>query len=79
MGEGNGGAFDDGCEFDDGGAFDGVVAAAVSSRLNDWGDSLKGRRTTILSGVRASLDAGVGGASVAAVTGVDDDMGAGLN
>ncbi len=65
-----------------GGTFDGVVEATVSSGLEELtaaGDSVKGRRTMTSSGVRPSLDAGLGGISNAAVTGVDDDMGAGLN
>ena len=81
----DGGAFAGGafaCGAFVGGAFDGVVEAAVSSGLEERpavGDSVKGGRTTTSSGVRPSLDAGVGGTSTAAVTGVDDDMGAGLN
>ena len=72
----------------DGGAFGGMLVAAVLSgseeraskeQATPLGDYVKGRRTTTSSGVRPSLDAGVGGMSDAAVTGVDDDMGAGLN
>ena len=77
MGEGNCGAFD--------GTFDGLVDAAVSSGLEERpleeqatlsGDSVKGRRTKTSSGARHSLDAVVAGMSDAAVTGIDDDIGA---
>ena len=37
--------------------------------------AIRWRRTTTSSGARPSLDAGVGGMSDAAVTGIDDDIG----
>lgn len=57
----------------------GLEKRASEERATPSDDSVKGRRTTTSSGVRPSLDAGVGWMSDAAVTGVDDGMGAGMN
>ena len=73
LGEGNVGAFD---SVLDAAMLSGLEERASEERATPLGNLVKGRQTTT-SVVR--LDTGVGEKNEAAVTGVDDDMRAGMN